>query len=1023
MSSPAESPLSREQATEVLRYWLASVQLEEALSARPRARRVAPSAPIAPRVATPVAGQDYFKLPLDAALLALLCKGGSVTKALDAELSGFFESWLVDQYRRGQDDRELTHLVAFPVVHLARGELAGLLRYGVQLRFSQPGGAAFKVPTRSERRRQQFPPPPSELRLQAAGRGARQWPFFVDTRLLNQQLGITRESIDELFDALRAEPELDEARMLELVCTRLEREAELAPPPSAAGREAEVLARLTAAMSALLAKNAARARVYPVGVVVDGTRAKTTWYLQRELQMLLEERAEVEWELESCLGSYLRGSAAVSGRQVQRALFRGPSLSPSQRAATEHAWGSALSAVQGPPGTGKTTLIVHMAAEALVRQVSELADRGEPGKAAFVITSTNNRAVDNVIDPLNGAGGLPLALRAGSQRVCEQVLAPQLEAAHAWLERARTQPADQRRAALQTTLDHFRQLRAQLDERLAEYARSCELQNRRSSLRAELDALAGAGGTTEPDAFAQVDAHALQQPLQRLYERLRRLCVLCHEAQTLGQLQGIDSHFQKTAKRALPELQLALAQAKLELELPLPPALPPTLDAARLIEAWEEAATSALDKLEALQLALARVQGRARQRQRVRTLEDKLAALGSSAVPERPDCEALERALFEAAVAAREAWAAAQCDELSRVVQRALATVRGEFSLRTLWNDDERQWLALKALFGIWGCTLLSLGNCFPAQQGAIEQVVIDEAGQCHPTYAVSALLRARRALIIGDVHQLEPVIELEPADDERVLQACQLALPAKLLAPYRVSNASRCSVQALADRAVRERPRLIEHFRCQPEIIAISDALCSYGLQVETPFETPSAPLPFLPDPVSLIDVQGEQQRLGGSWYNAAEVAQAVELLNMLLRAGIDPNEIALITPYRAQLEQLQKQLQRQGVPIDRSVEMLELELPELRAAGGVALGTVHRFQGGERSIVIFSSVVTRRSSLAFLDQRENLLNVAVSRARHRLIAIGQRALLASGSRTVSITRAASPLMAASFREQQVLL
>jgi superfamily I DNA and/or RNA helicase len=65
------------------------------------------------------------------------------------------------------------------------------------------------------------------------------------------------------------------------------------------------------------------------------------------------------------------------------------------------------------------------------------------------------------------------------------------------------------------------------------------------------------------------------------------------------------------------------------------------------------------------------------------------------------------------------------------------------------------------------------------------------------------------------------------------------------------------------------------------------------------------------------------------------------------------------------------------------------------------VALGTVHRFQGGERSIVLFSSVVTRASSLVFLNARPNLLNVAISRAQHHVVCLGHAAVLARGPRS----------------------
>jgi superfamily I DNA and/or RNA helicase len=255
------------------------------------------------------------------------------------------------------------------------------------------------------------------------------------------------------------------------------------------------------------------------------------------------------------------------------------------------------------------------------------------------------------------------------------------------------------------------------------------------------------------------------------------------------------------------------------------------------------------------------------------------------------------------------------------------------------------------------------------------------------------------------------------------VRESCKLTLDPAQLAPYRVHAAARCSVQSLADRAVAERPHLREHFRCQREIIAICDELCRYGLHVHTPLQAPSVPLPFVTQPVSLIDVRGEQERLGGSWHNAAELAVTLELLQALFDAGVTPEELAVITPYRGQLELLQKQLVRMGVPLDWNLELTELEQAGRSSERGLTLGTVHRFQGGERSIVLFSSVVSRRASLPFLDQRENLLNVAISRARHRFIAIGHRALLDSGQRTSLLTRAAAPLVPESFRRQLQLV
>jgi hypothetical protein len=501
-----------------------------------------------------------------------------------------------------------------------------------------------------------------------------------------------------------------------------------------------------------------------------------------------------------------------------------------------------------------------------------------------------------------------------------------------------------------------------------------------------------------------------------------QLAALTEVKPSLPALQAVDREHKRLTKKLWPELKEACVQAGLAETIELRVELPPSSDPAALMEAWSEVVETTLAAVVGLQEELEGLAAVEVRRERVRVLEDKLARLPQD-VRELPAydraADELQRALFEAALKVREAWALADSEELARAVALAIAAVRTDRSLRRLWKDGAPAFRRLRQLFGVWGCTLLSLGNCVPSAPEAIELLVVDEAGQCHPAYAVSGLMRAQRALIIGDVHQLEPVIEIEPDDDERVIQACRLSLSRAALAPYRVHNAARVSVQSLADRAVRLRPSLVEHFRCQAEIIQISDRLCGYQLQILTPLEGPTVPLPFLDGPVSLLDVSGAQERLGGSWYNRAEVEHTIELITSLTQHGVSPSDIAVITPYRGQLEQLRKRSLQLGFPLDRSLELLDVEDALPGATSGIALGTVHRFQGGERSIVLFSSVVTRASSLGFVDDRANLLNVAVSRARHRLVVLGHAPLLAQGRRTRLLTDAALPLQPEAYRVQ----
>ena len=1016
----------------MLRYWLAALRLEEALSVRPQARRTTHAVSL-PRLEQPTPGQDYFKLPLDAALAELLAKQTPLKRAFDGELCGFFETWLDGQYRRSGEEGELSHLLCFPVLHLAKGELAGLVRCGLRLRFASGENKLFQVPTRAERQRKVYPLPPDEARLTRAPKAESAWPFFIDTRLLRQPLCVPGENIDALFEALRSLNDPSERDMLALLGTTLELSAtrSVLPPESVEARAARLkasvaaesceldawLARLTSAVRRLLDQSSSRAQVYAVGIVVDGTQAKTTWHLQRELNALLDAEGGARWKVESPLGAYLTGRAQATGEAPQRALFPGPGLTASQRAAAEHFWGSKLSAVQGPPGTGKTSLILHLCAEATVRQVESMVDGGRMGSALFLIASSNNRAVDNVIEPLSRAD-LPLALRAGSRQACEQQLTAGLRQSLAWLKRAEGAGMGERMGRLTHANEQFRSLRAQLDLVYAPRRQALLRVTERARLKRELERFS----TEEPEAKAAdtlnlagvsaAQGKAILVALIPLEKRLQALSKLCEVAAGHAPLSALNRHFKRSKKHEFVAFEQALQSAGLSLALPLPPAPLVSAGAEQQMERWEEASELSLSLLGALRASIERASLCVQQAEQRQRLSAELEALGAETepLPETAEHEPESRALFAAAVAVREAWAAQHATELSRALSTALRTVEQERSLRPLFRNepDAARWLC--RLFNIWGSTLLSLGNCFPSDEASIARLVIDEAGQCHPAHAVSALLRAGSALVIGDVHQLAPVIELGADDEARLLRTCKLESLAAKLIPYRVHADAHVSTQSIADRAVAQRLALVDHFRCQPEIIALSDALCRYGLTVHTAREDRAAHAAYLSHPVALVDLRGEQSPLAGSWCNELELGETLALVESLLDHGLSAAEIAVITPYRGQLERLRRSFAERRVPLEYSPELSEGGASGQQRAG-VALGTVHRFQGGERSVVLFSSVVTHAASLGFLNARPNLLNVAISRARHHFICLGHAAVLAQGPRTRILTEHAHVL------------
>lgn len=994
-----DAPLDRREAAQVLRYWLTALRHEEALATRPRARR--PGRPRLPNLVEPGPGQDYFRIgPQDGGAAFFLGARGALERPFEAAEAAFFERWLLEQYRAGfggGSDREETHLVAFPTIHFPRtDELAGLLRFRVDLDWRSGEGETWLVPSWRDRKEGRLPEPPVAVRLLTEDRGdsERLLPYGIDARLLNQVLGLSEEVVGEFLEALQQATALTPGQMVAATCRLLETDAwtGFEPADEEARPPAEQFDRLAAAVRARLVEAPGDAAGYPVAIVYDASRGAATWHLQRELGELLKATPGVPpWGAGTPLWAYLSGRAEGAGRATHLGLWTAGGLTEDQRDAAERFLGSRLTAVQGPPGTGKTELILNLAADGLVHRIEALAESGRMGRLLTVVASTNNRAVDNVIEPLSAHlpdEQLPLALRVGSQRVTAQATLELLGRCRAWLGRQEGAGAQDR---LDAALARFTAIRQEIRLWLAPREAWRTKADEAARLRAELAAL----GEQPAGPVSAADVAAAERRLETAIRRLQQLQAIA-ERRGPNALTRLVERWPRIGKKTLPALREALRPFDHALDLPVPPAEP----GPDPLEAWEEALDESLEILDDLRGHLDGWRKRVRQGDRRADLERALARLEVPPEPPVPPPSALDplhRALFAQAVTVRELWAVVHRDTLVEALDRATRTLAQRPSFKRLEEDDGTTAETLRRLFPVIGSTLLSLGNAFPDGADCFERLIIDEAGQCHPAYALSGLMRCQRALVIGDVNQLEPVVRLGRADEARVRRDARVELPEQRLDPYRVWDERPASAQALADRAVAERPTLRDHFRCQRAIIEISDALCAYGLRVRTPPGALTERVPALFAPVLFVPIGGEQRRLRGSWFNPGELDAVESLVWTFVRAGVPWSDIAVVTPYVGQLEKLRQRLRSAGAPVDEALD----DAPLLRPEGALGTGTVHRFQGGERRVVVFTTVVTERRSLRFLDARVNLVNVAVSRAKEHLVVVGEPETLRSGRHT----------------------
>jgi ATP-dependent RNA/DNA helicase IGHMBP2 len=233
---------------------------------------------------------------------------------------------------------------------------------------------------------------------------------------------------------------------------------------------------------------------------------------------------------------------------------------------------------------------------------------------------------------------------------------------------------------------------------------------------------------------------------------------------------------------------------------------------------------------------------------------------------------------------------------------------------------------------------------------------VVDEATQAVEPALYLALLRADRAVLAGDHLQLPPTILSAAAQ----AGGLGVSLFERLIALH--GDAAKVT--------------LAEQHRMNARIMAFpSEALYGGALRAH----------PAVADraidaaPLEVVDTSGrgfEEETPPGSdsRQNEGEATLAAAEVARVLALGIPPGEIAVISPYDAQVQRL------------RQLLAAEVE-------GGLEVDTVDGFQGREKEAVIVSLVrANETGEVGFLaDVRR--MNVALTRARSKLVVVGDGA------------------------------
>lgn len=276
--------------------------------------------------------------------------------------------------------------------------------------------------------------------------------------------------------------------------------------------------------------------------------------------------------------------------------------------------------------------------------------------------------------------------------------------------------------------------------------------------------------------------------------------------------------------------------------------------------------------------------------------------------------------------------------------------------------------------------------------------LIVDEAGQVLPEVAGASFALSKKALVIGDTMQIEPIRSFSPGVDKGNLLSAKLLPGEDYQAAYndlseKGKTATAGSVMRIAQTLTRyhcdpdlDRGMFLkEHYRCFDEIISYCNELCyqgklrpKRGKKIDAKDRCDEFPA------LGYLHIDGIcQKSSGGSRRNVHE-AETIAAWLKDKRGSLEATYrqplhkiVGVVTPFGGQVQAISTACGNVGIKVGNDKEEM-------------TVGTVHSLQGAERPVVIFSPTYTKHADGGFIDRYPSMLNVAVSRAKNTFLVFG---------------------------------
>lgn len=274
-------------------------------------------------------------------------------------------------------------------------------------------------------------------------------------------------------------------------------------------------------------------------------------------------------------------------------------------------------------------------------------------------------------------------------------------------------------------------------------------------------------------------------------------------------------------------------------------------------------------------------------------------------------------------------------------------------------------------------------------ESGVLGTLIVDESGQAQPQMAVGAMFRCRKAMIVGDPKQIEPVVTAETDMIKQLLSS-------QILSGYKDKK---ISVQSFADYlnpfgtflGEDEEKEwvgcpLVVHRRCIDPMYSISNILSYDGtMRQQTAEPKADRAATFILAQSCWIDVQGSENPGTKDHFVKAQGEVVLKLLEEKFKK--DPGEIPklfIITPFTS--------VKIGMIDMIKNSDFYRKEPRVKKWLDDNNVGTVHTFQGQGTDEVIFLLGCDKNATGAANWVNRNIVNVAVTRAKFRIYLVGDR-------------------------------